>query len=102
MTISVELAVTKADLAASLAISGEVHPGPKPDVAALEHELATEPRTLFLLASLDGVSVASGVGKPSSIGDALYTMVRVLPGYRHCGVGTSVLIALSRHAGALA
>ena len=42
--------------------------------------------------------VATGVGKPSSIGDAMYTMVRVLPGYRRAGVGTAVLAALSRHA----
>ena len=45
--------------------------------------------------------VASGVGKPSSIGDALYAMARVLPGYRRHGVGTAVLAALSRHAQAV-
>ena len=101
MTISVEPAGTPAELATFLAIGAEVHAGPWPDVATLEHELATEPRTRFLLASLDGVPVASGVGKPSSIGDALYAMVRVLPGYRHRGVGTAVLAALSRHAEAV-
>ena len=98
MTISVEPARTRAQLEAFLAIGSAVHPGPKPDVATLEHELAIEPRTRFLLASLDGVVVATGVGKPSSIGDALYAMVRVLPGYRLRGVGTAVLASLSRHA----
>ena len=101
MTISVEPAGTLAELATFLAIGAQVHGGPWPGVATLEHELATEPRTRFLLASLDGVPVASGVGKPSSIGDALYAMVRVLPGYRNRGVGTTVLAALSRHAEAV-
>ena len=87
MTISVEPAETPAQLATFLAIGAEVHAGPWPDVATLEHELATEPRTRFLLASLDGVPVATGVGKPSSIGDALYAMARVLPGYRRRGIG---------------
>jgi GNAT superfamily N-acetyltransferase len=98
MGISVEPARTRAQLASLLAIGDVVHPGPKPDVAALEHELATEPRTRFLLASLDGIAVATGVGKPSSIGDALYAMVRVLPSYRLQGVGTEVIAELSRHA----
>ena len=98
MTISVEPARTRAQLESFLAVGSVVHPGPKPDVATLEHELAIEPRTRFLLASLDGVTVATGVGKPSSIGDALYAMVRVLPGYRLRGVGTTVLASLSRHA----
>src|SRR3954468_19408878 len=98
MTISVESAQTRGELATLLAIGAAVHPGPWPDVATLEHDLATEPTTRFLLASYDGVPVASGVGKRSSIGDAMYAMVRVLPGYRCRGVGTAVLAALSRHA----
>ena len=98
MTISVEPAATPAELATFLAIGAEVHAGPWPDVATLEHELATEARTRFLLASLDGVPVATGVGKPPSIGDALYAMARVLPGYRRRGIGAAVLGALSRHA----
>jgi len=101
MALSVEPAQTPAQLATFLAIGAEVHAGPWPDAATLEHELATEPRTRFLLASLDGVPVATGVGKPSSIGDARYTMARVLPGYRVRGVGTAVLAALSRHAQAV-
>ncbi len=98
MTISVEPAQTPTQLATFLAIGAEVHAGPWPDVATLEHELATEARTRFLLASLDGSPVATGVGKPSSIGDALYAMARVLPAYRRRGVGTAILGALSRHA----
>ena len=97
MTISVEPAQTPAQLATLLAIGAEVHAGPWPDVATLEHELVTEARTRLLLASLDGIPVATGVGKPSSIGDALYAMARVLPGYRRRGIG-AVLGALSRHA----
>ena len=56
MTISVEPAGTEAELATFLAIGAEVHSGPWPDVATLEHELATEHRTRFLLASLDGAA----------------------------------------------
>ena len=59
--------------------------GPKPSVEALQHELASGASTAFLLASLDGVPVATGVGKTSSIGDAFYTMVRVLPAHRRAG-----------------
>ena len=44
MTISVEPAGTEAELATFLAIGAEVHSGPWPDVATLEHELATEHR----------------------------------------------------------
>src|SRR3954453_20237298 len=72
MTISVESAQTRGELATLLAIGAAVHPGPWPDVATLEHDLATEPTTRFLLASYDGAPVASGVGKRSSIGDAMY------------------------------
>ena len=69
-----------------------------PSVDGLLHELATSPETVFLLASLDDVAVGTGVGKTSSVGDAYYSMVRVLPAHRGVGVGTAVLSALSDHA----
>ena len=53
---------------------------------------------MFLLASLDGTPAGTGVGKSSSLGDAFYTMVRVLPAQRRAGVGTAVLAALSEQA----
>lgn len=95
--IDIAPARTHAELTSFLAIGNEVHPGPKPNVAALEHELATGTGTVFLLASLDGTAVGTGVGKSSSMGDALYAMVRVLLAHRRAGVGTAVLGALSEH-----
>ena len=60
MTISVEPAGTEAELATFLAIGGEVDSGAGPDVATLEHELATEPGRGSCSRSLDGAAVASG------------------------------------------
>lgn len=89
---------TRDELTAFLAIGQVVHPGPKPSVDGLEHELATSASTVFLLAWLADVPAAGGTGKTSSVGDAYYTMVRVLPAYRSAGVGTSLLAALSDRA----
>ncbi len=89
---------TRDELAIFLAIGDVVHPGPKPSVEGLEHELASGAATVFLLAWVANVAVGSGVGKPSSVGDAYYTMVRVLPAHRGRGVGSAVLATLSDHA----
>ncbi len=42
--------------------------------------------------------MGTGVGKTSSVGDAYYSMARVLPAHRGAGVGTAILSALSDHA----
>ena len=89
---------TRDELTAFLTIGRAVHPGPKPSVDGLEHELATSANTVFLLAWLADAAVAGGTGKTSSVGDAYFTMVRVLPAYRRAGVGTALLAALSERA----
>jgi GNAT superfamily N-acetyltransferase len=96
--IDVAPARTHDELTAFRAIGSEVHPGLTPSVAALEHELATGAGTMFLLASLGGSPVGSGVGKSSSVGDSLFAMVRVRAAYRRAGVGTAILAALFGHA----
>ena len=96
--IRVAPARTRDELATFLSIGDLVQPGPKPSVDGLKHELASGAETVFLLASLDGDVVGTGVGKKSSVGDAYYTMVRVVPARRGMGVGMAVLSALSDHA----
>jgi len=89
---------TRDELGSLLSIGRIVHPGAMPSVDGLLHELATSPETVFLLAWLDDVAVGAGVGKTSSVGDAYYSMARVLPAHRGVGVGTAILSALSNHA----
>ena len=96
--IRIAQARTRDELDVFRSIGKVVHPGAVPSVDALEYELATSAETVFLLASVDDVAVGTGVGKPSSVGDAYYSMVRVLPAHRDGGVGTAVLAALSDHA----
>ena len=96
--IHVAPARSRGELVSFLAIGDIVHPGPRPSVDGLEHELATGADTVFLLASIGGTPVGTGVGKSSSVGDAYYTMVRVLPDRRGVGVGTAVLAALADRA----
>lgn len=89
---------TRDELSTFLAIGKTVHPGPFPSVEGLEHELATSATTVFLLARRGDEAVGTGVGKPSSVGDAYYTMARVPAAYRRAGVGTALLTALSDRA----
>jgi GNAT superfamily N-acetyltransferase len=89
---------TPSELGSFLSIGRIVHPGPMPSVDGLLHELETSPETVFLLASLGDVAVGTGVGKTSSVGDAYYSMARVLPARRGAGVGTAILSSLSDHA----
>lgn len=96
--IRVAPAGNRDELTSFLAIGDIVHPGPRPSVEGLEHELASGAGTVFLLGWLGDVPVGTGVGKKSSVGDAYYAMVRVLPAHRKSGVGTEVLEALSDHA----
>lgn len=96
--IRIAQARTRDELDVFRSIGRVVHPGAVPSVDALEYELATSAETVFLLASVDDAAVGTGVGKPSSVGDAYYSMVRVLPAHREGGVGTAILAALSDHA----
>lgn len=96
--IRVASARTRDELTSFLAIGDVVHPGPKPSVEGLEHELASGAGTVFLLAWLADAAVGTGVGKRSSVGDSYYTMVRVLPAHRGRGVGAAVLSVLSDQA----
>ncbi len=96
--IRVAPARTTDELASFLSIGDVVHPGPRPSVDGLKHELASGVGTVFLLARLADETVGTGVGKTSSIGDAYFAMVRVLPAARGRGVGGAVLAALSGHA----
>lgn len=89
---------TRDELTTFLAIGQAVHPGPKPSVDGLEHELATSASTVFLLAWRRAEAVGAGVGKTSSVGDAYYTMARVPSACRRAGVGTALLAALSERA----
>jgi len=89
---------TRDELKRFLEIGEAVHPGPKPSVDGLEHELATSASTVFLLAWRGDEAVGAGVGKTSSVGDAYYTMVRVPPAHRRAGVGTALLESLSERA----
>ena len=98
MGLTVEPAREREDLAEHATITGRVSPADAPSVEALEHVLAAEPETLFVLARVDGEPVASGVGKLSSMPGHLYAMARVLPERRRQGVGTALLAALSDHA----
>jgi mycothiol synthase len=63
----------------------------------IEYGVTSEAGGLLLVAELDGVDVASGLGKPSTIAGAQYTMIRVLPEVRCRGVGQALYEALSTH-----
>lgn len=96
--LTIAPARTRGELTTFLAIGEAVHPGPKPSVDGLEHELATSASTAFVLAWRGAQAVGAGVGKTSSVGDAYYTMARVPPAYRRAGVGAALLAALSDRA----
>lgn len=99
--IDVAAAATDEELAAFQTIVTTVHPGPGVAVDALRHQLDTQPKSVFLVATVDGERVGAGTGVDSSVGDALYAMCRVLPGHRRRGVGCALLLALSDHARAV-
>ena len=67
-------------------------------VEELEHIFASDRESAWLLALSGAEPVGCGVGRPSSIADSLYAMVRVLPEHRQQGVGGTIYEALSEHA----
>src|SRR5919197_5688444 len=96
--ISIRPALSRPELQTVLDIAERVSGPPVPPVEELEHALAKEPGSTFLLACLGDDAAASGVGKVSSLSGCLFAMVRVLPEFRRKGVGRSVYSALSDHA----
>ena len=63
----------------------------------VEYGVTSEPGSVLLVAELDGVDVASGLGKRSTIAGAQYTMIRVIPEARRRGIGQALYEALSAH-----
>ena len=61
----------------------------------VEYGVTSEPGSVLLVAELDGVDVASGLGKRSTIAGAQYTMIRVIPEARRRGIGQALYEALS-------
>lgn len=100
-SIRIAAATTDDELRSFLAVVEAVHPGSGATPALLRHELDTQPETVFLVASLDGLVVGAGTGMVSSLGGALYAMARVPPAYRRRGVGGELIRGLSEHARAV-
>ena len=67
-------------------------------VDEIEHFLAHDHESCWILAFLDDLPVGIGVGRPSSLAGANFAMVRVLPEARRQGVGTALLESISEHA----
>jgi mycothiol synthase len=63
----------------------------------VEYGVTSEPGGILLVAEVDGIDVASGLGKRSTIAGAQYTMIRVLSEARGRGVGQALYEALSAH-----
>jgi mycothiol synthase len=96
--ISIRPARSRRELETALEVAERVSGGPVPTVDELEHTLANEPGSTFLLAYCGDAAAASGVGKVSSLSGCLFAMVRVLPEFRGRGVGRAMYAALSEHA----
>jgi GNAT superfamily N-acetyltransferase len=96
--MSIRPARSLADLKSVLEIARLVSEEPVPPASALEHTLASEPGTLFLLACVDDDIAGSGVARESSLAGCLYAMARVLPEFRRQGVGNALYAALSDQA----
>ena len=74
-------------------VTGDVY-----GVDEIEHFIAMDTESAWLLALAGDEAVGCGVGRPSSIQSSLYAMARVLPEHRRQGVGTRIYEGLSRHA----
>jgi mycothiol synthase len=96
--VEIARASTPAQLASVAAVTALVSPGVRPTVEELEHVLASDPRAVLLLATLDDEPAGSGVGRESSVQGSLFAMVRVLAGHRRRGVGGALVDALRAHA----
>jgi mycothiol synthase len=64
----------------------------------IEHFIASDTESAWLLALSGAAAVGCGVGRPSSIQSSLYAMARVLPEQRGQGFGTRIYEGLSEHA----
>lgn len=74
-------------------VTGDVY-----GVDEIEHFIASDTESAWLLAVSGDEAVGCGVGRPSSVQSSLYAMARVLPEHRRQGVGTRIYEALSAHA----
>jgi len=74
-------------------VTGDVY-----GVDEIEHFIASDRESAWLLALTGDDAVGCGVGRPSSIQSSLYAMARVLPEHRRQGVGTLIYDGLSEHA----
>ena len=68
------------------------------DVDELAFTFESDRESAWLLARSEDEAVACGVGRPSSVAQSLYSMIRVLPEHRRQGVGSALYTALSEHA----
>lgn len=64
----------------------------------LEHIVATDRESRWMLAFLHDRPAGVGVSRPSSLAGANFAMVRVLPEARRHGVGAALLESMSEHA----
>jgi mycothiol synthase len=64
----------------------------------LIYAIESDEESAWILAYLDDEPVGTGVGRPSSIAGSQYSMCRVLPECRRQGVGTAILLELSKWA----
>jgi mycothiol synthase len=96
--VSIHRALTQPELASVLDVGRRVSEEDVPSVEELEHTLATEAGSLYLLAYLGEAVGGSGVGRPSSLAGCLYAIARVLPEFRRRGAGGALYSALSAQA----
>jgi mycothiol synthase len=98
--MEISTVVTDDDYEAWRQVRLEVLPGERCDTVA-ELKSQVSPERLFLIVSLDGEVVGSGVADRTDSGAAGFVAPRVRPAYRRQGVGSALLQALADHVGAL-
>jgi mycothiol synthase len=93
----IELRVADSD--ADLELWAAIKTAVVPDGAVTGAQLRQlgEPERLLLLAELDGVPAACGIGTRSGFGGRAFLAARVLPEFRRRGVGTELMRALTEH-----
>jgi GNAT superfamily N-acetyltransferase len=74
-------------------VTGDVY-----GVDEIEHFVASDTESAWLLVLSGDDALACGVGRPSSIQSSLYAMARVLQEHRRQGIGTQLYERLSEHA----
>jgi len=68
------------------------------DVDELAFVFESDRESAWLLARAGDSALGCGVGRPSSLAQSLYSMIRVLPEHRGQGVGSVLYAAISEHA----